>query len=101
MQPLPPDRLAQALSALPAWRHESGALQRTFICASFGEVIDFMQDCVAVIDRLNHHPTWTNTYTKLHVVLTTHDVGDQVTTADIELAKTLDWIFATRSAPAG
>jgi 4a-hydroxytetrahydrobiopterin dehydratase len=99
MQPLPPDRLAHALSALPAWRLEHDSLVRTYRCTSFREAIDFMQDCVTAIERLDHHPTWTNSGATVHVRLTTHSVGNRVTSTDVELAKTLDWISTTRSAP--
>lgn len=100
MQPLPPDRLAHALTALPQWRLEHQSLVRTYQCASFREAIDFMQDCVTAIENLDHHPTWTNSWVTVQVTLTTHSAGNRVTSADVELAKTLDWIWTTRSAPA-
>lgn len=40
-------------------------------------------------EKWNHHPEWCNVYNKVHVVLTTHDVGG-VSTLDAKLARKLD-----------
>lgn len=44
------------------------------------------------IEKLNHHPEWTNVYNKVHVVLTTHDAGNTITEKDRKLAIVLDGI---------
>lgn len=92
MTPLAPDRLAAALATLPAWRDEGHALERTFQFASFSEALSFMNDAAPEIERLNHHPEWTNIYDRVRVRLTTHDAGNRITAMDVELAKTLEWV---------
>jgi 4a-hydroxytetrahydrobiopterin dehydratase len=91
MEPLPADRLTAALTQLPGWRLADHALHRTYRFASFREALGFMVDAAEEIDRLNHHPEWTNVYDRVTVRLTTHDAGNRVTANDIALAKQLDW----------
>ena len=91
MTALPADRLTAALAQLPHWRHADDALHRTYRFASFREAIGFMVDAMEEIDRLNHHPEWTNVYDRVSIRLTTHDAGNRVTAQDIALAKHLDW----------
>ena len=92
MTPLDPVRLRTLLPTLPGWRLDGDALERTYRFPSFRDALAFMQDCAEDIERLDHHPQWTNVYDRVTVRLTTHDAGDHVTTLDIELAKTLDWV---------
>jgi 4a-hydroxytetrahydrobiopterin dehydratase len=44
------------------------------------------------IEKLNHHPKWTNVYNKVHVWLTTHDEGNTITQKDRNLAQALDLV---------
>lgn len=92
MMPLTPERLATALATLPAWQQTGNALARTFTFTDFTQALAFINDAAAEIERLNHHPEWTNVYNRVSVRLTTHDAGDRITSADVELAKTLDWV---------
>jgi 4a-hydroxytetrahydrobiopterin dehydratase len=39
---------------------------------------------------MGHHPTWTNTYDKVEISLSTHDAGDTVTDKDRRLAAAID-----------
>ena len=92
MTPLASDQIAAALATLPAWKQNGEALERTFTFADFTEALAFINDAAPEIERLNHHPEWTNVYNRVSVRLTSHDAGNRITTADVELAKTLDWV---------
>ena len=92
MTPLNPDQLAATLATLPAWKLNDHALTRTFTFTDFTQALAFINDAAPEIERLNHHPEWTNVYNRVAVRLTTHDAGNRVTAADVELAKTLDWV---------
>lgn len=72
------------------WKEENDMLCKTFMFNTFADAINWMQKAVPQIDKLNHHPEWTNVYNKVIVVLRTHDAGNTVTAKDYELAKMLD-----------
>ena len=76
------------------WKEENKALEKTYVFDSFEDAIQFMVIATPEISALDHHPTWTNTYNRLHVRLTTHDSGNQVTEKDWALARILDDLFA-------
>jgi 4a-hydroxytetrahydrobiopterin dehydratase len=71
------------------WERQGDSIEKTFEFADFDAAIQFMTGAVAPINELDHHPTWTNTYNKVTVKLSSHDVGD-VTDRDIRLAAILD-----------
>ena len=58
----------------------------------FKYAFKFMSDVAVVAEEINHHPTWTNTYNRLEIILTTHDTGG-ISKLDFELAKRIDVIF--------
>lgn len=72
------------------WKEENQVLVKTFTFANFEEAMQFMQDAVPYISELDHHPTWSNTYNRVEVKLTTHDAGNKITEKDHNLAKYLD-----------
>ena len=90
--PISDQHLTAALSALPAWRRDGDSIARTYQLPSFADALAFMQDCAPEIERLAHHPEWTNVYDKVIVRLSTHDAGNRITTRDLELAKIMDWV---------
>ena len=71
------------------WGHKGDSIEKTYEFEDFDSAMAFMRDAVAPINELNHHPTWTNTYNKVHVELSSHDVG-AVTDRDVRLAAILD-----------
>jgi 4a-hydroxytetrahydrobiopterin dehydratase len=74
------------------WIEKENSLQKTFEFKDFLSAIEWMSKASVEIEKMNHHPIWTNEYTKVHVILTTHDKGNTVTLKDRELAKALDLI---------
>lgn len=72
------------------WSEEDNKLYRAFTFADFKEAFAFMTHVADIANRLNHHPTWTNTYNKVEIWLNTHDAGDVVTDKDRELAREID-----------
>ena len=92
MTPLDSSALAALARHLPGWRCEGGSLERTFTFPSFTAALDFMQACIPVIERLDHHPDWRNVYLRIDVRLTTHEAGERITTKDVELAQAMEQI---------
>jgi 4a-hydroxytetrahydrobiopterin dehydratase len=76
------------------WERKGDSIEKTFEFADFDAAIQFMTQAVGPINELNHHPTWTNTYNKIRVELSSHDVGE-VTDRDIRLAAILDQLAGT------
>ncbi len=74
------------------WEESDQFLIKTFKFRDFVSAIQWMQTASEAIERLGHHPEWTNVYNKVTVRLTTHDAGNTVTEKDRELAKLLDSI---------
>jgi 4a-hydroxytetrahydrobiopterin dehydratase len=72
------------------WKEENNKLKKTFKFKDFTEAFGFMTKVAIVAERMNHHPTWTNTYNTVSFELSTHDAGDVVTDLDRKLAKAID-----------
>jgi 4a-hydroxytetrahydrobiopterin dehydratase len=78
---------------MSTWKEENQVLVKTFTFASFEEAMQFMQDATPFISQTDHHPTWSNTYNRVEVKLTTHDAGNKVTQKDHKLANYLDELY--------
>lgn len=74
------------------WKEENNKLHKTFVFKDFAEAMAWMVKAAFAIEKLNHHPEWTNVYNRVSVSLCTHDAGNVVTDKDRELAKVLDSI---------
>lgn len=72
------------------WQEQENKLYRKFKFKDFSEAFAFMTRVAIEAERINHHPTWTNTYNTLEIWLNTHDAGDIVTEKDHQLAKAID-----------
>jgi len=59
----------------------------------FDEAFDMMTRIAELCKEHGHHPTWTNTYNKLHIELSTHDAGDTVTQKDRDLADAIEKVI--------
>ena len=80
------------LKTLSAWRRLAGdreAIARTFRFADFNTAFAFMTRVALKAEVMDHHPEWSNVYSKVEVTLTTHDAGG-VTTLDVEMAQFMD-----------
>ena len=75
------------------WEEKDGKLYRRFEFKGFKEAFEFMSKVAAVAERMNHHPTWTNTYNKVEIWLSTHSAGDTITDKDKALAKEIDKVY--------
>lgn len=74
------------------WTEQDNALHKTFVFSTFLEAMEWMQKASVEIEKLNHHPKWTNIYNTIEVQLSTHDAGNIVTDKDWKLAQILDAI---------
>jgi 4a-hydroxytetrahydrobiopterin dehydratase len=72
------------------WKEENNKLVKTFTFKDFTEAFGFMTKVAIAAEKMNHHPTWTNTWNKVTIELSTHDAGNIVTDLDRTLAKAID-----------
>lgn len=72
------------------WKEESNRLKKTFTFKDFSEAFAFMTRVALIAEKMNHHPTWTNTWNTVSFELSTHDAGDVVTERDRKLAEAID-----------
>lgn len=72
------------------WKEENNSLKKTFEFKDFTEAFGFMTKVAIIAEKMNHHPTWQNTWNKVSFELNTHDAGDVVTDKDRKLADAID-----------
>jgi 4a-hydroxytetrahydrobiopterin dehydratase len=72
------------------WTESDHKLKKSFKFADFSEAFAFMTRVAFLAESMNHHPTWTNTWNRVDIELTTHDAGNKVTDKDRRLAEAID-----------
>ena len=79
------DTLAKELGD---WRlsADGTSLSLTLIFPSFAKAFAFMSEMAEISETLDHHPDWSNSYRRVSIKLTTHDVGG-LTELDSALAQ--------------
>ena len=68
------------------WKETDNKLYRAFEFKDFSAAFAFMTRVAMLAEKMDHHPTWTNTYNKVEMWLSTHSAGDVVTETDKKLA---------------
>lgn len=90
---IPDDQLDAQLKPLIAtgWTLEDSrkAIARTFRFDDFVGAMGFMTRAALYAEKWDHHPEWSNIYSKVTVRLTTHD-ADGLTELDLRLAQQMD-----------
>ncbi len=77
------------------WELEDGGdvLKKTYKFSDFPEAFAFMTRAAIWAEKWDHHPDWSNSYNRVTVRLTTHDMGG-ITALDAKLARKMDQILA-------
>ena len=91
--PLDPGDLSAAVDALPGWSLEGAKLHAEFEFSDFAGAFGFMAAVATVAAQMDHHPEWSNVYSKVTVDLVTHDAGG-ITELDVELARRMSDLAA-------
>lgn len=81
---------AQA-AQLSDWQLTESGLVRQFTFADFTRAFEFMQQVAVLAERANHHPEWSNVYSKVDITLTTHEYQG-VSQRDFDLANAINHI---------
>lgn len=77
------------LAELPQWNVQSGKLHREYKFADFERALGFMLAAAPAIQKMDHHPEWTNVYNRVTVDLVTHSASG-ITEKDFKLAFVLE-----------
>ncbi|KFV61264.1 Pterin-4-alpha-carbinolamine dehydratase 2, partial [Dryobates pubescens] len=89
---------SQVLSDLKAagWSElgERDAIYKEFHFKSFNQAFGFMTRVALQAEKMNHHPEWSNVYSKVQITLTSHDCGG-LTRRDVRLARFIDTAAAS------
>ena len=75
------------------WKEAENKLSRDFKFKDFSEAFAFMTRVALIAEKMDHHPTWTNTYNTVTIELSTHDAGNTVTDRDRKMAKAIDQLI--------
>ncbi|MCO1653620.1 VOC family protein [Pseudonocardia humida] len=98
-EPVPAPRLA-ALDGLDDWRYLLDSIQATFTAADYAAAAALVAAVAGAAEAADHHPDVDLRYPgTVRVVLTTHATGS-VTTADVDLARTVSALAAAAGAVA-
>jgi 4a-hydroxytetrahydrobiopterin dehydratase len=89
-------QLTAAMADLSDWTVDGEHIRAEFRFENFVEAFGFMTEMALVAERLNHHPEWSNVYSRVTVGLTTHDAGG-LTTYDVQLASAMSAAAAKRA----
>lgn len=81
--------IQRELGTLPGWSRRGEVLTRTYAFRNFVESIEFVNRIAAVAEGMNHHPDIDIRYSRVTLVLSTHDAGG-ITQSDLDLAKAID-----------
>ena len=72
------------------WQETDNKLTNTYQFKNFSEAFGFMTRVALIAEKMDHHPTWTNTWNTVSFELSTHDAGNKVTDRDRKLAEAID-----------
>ncbi len=72
------------------WKEVNHSLKKSFQFRDFSEAFAFMTRVALLAEQMNHHPTWSNTWNRVDIELSTHDAGHRVTELDQKMAEAID-----------
>lgn len=76
------------------WTESNNKLYQKFIFSDFSKAFSFMTRVALAAEKMDHHPSWKNTYNEVEIWLSTHDAGDIVTEKDRILAAKIDRLIS-------
>jgi 4a-hydroxytetrahydrobiopterin dehydratase len=79
------------LAGLRDWQVAEGrdAIRRSFKFKNFSQAWGFMNRVALLAEAQDHHPEWSNVYSRVEILLTTHDC-DGLSARDLKLAQDID-----------
>lgn len=68
------------------WQHTENHIEINYQFEDFMTAFSFMTAVALNAEKLGHHPDWSNVYNRVHIALSTHDLGG-LSDLDFLLAK--------------
>jgi 4a-hydroxytetrahydrobiopterin dehydratase len=93
-RPLNTNEIEAALAELPGWQVVDGKLTKSYKFKSFAAAIGWMVSVAIYADKIDHHPEWSNVYNRVQAHLVTHDLGNAISTWDVDLARKMETMAA-------
>ncbi|MFD2918971.1 4a-hydroxytetrahydrobiopterin dehydratase [Terrimonas rubra] len=84
--------VARQENEAPGWELADNKLYKTFTFKDFNQAFGFMTRVALAAEKMDHHPTWTNTWNKVEIWLQTHRADNTVTEKDYQLAQKINSI---------
>lgn len=80
-------KLQTALKKLQGWKLSSceKIITKSFTFSDFSNAWNFMNKIAEYAQEINHHPDWSNSFSKVDIALTTHEIS-AISEKDIDLA---------------
>ena len=102
MEKFNPAMALRHAQSLPSWQldTERGAISREFVFGNFVQAFSFMTEVALAAEKHNHHPEWSNVYSKVSICFTTHDAGG-LTNLDFIMANLAEKAFERFAQDAG
>jgi 4a-hydroxytetrahydrobiopterin dehydratase len=91
MKKLDDAEILAKVQEMPGWSLTGGKLHREYKFADFPHAFGMMATAAPAIEKMDHHPEWSNVYNRVTVDLSTHDAGG-ITQKDFALAALLEGI---------
>ncbi len=76
-----------------SWIEKNNSLQISLKFKDFITTWAFMTEVAITAEKMNHHPSWSNTYNTVDITLSTHDAGNIITEKDNKLAEKITMIY--------
>jgi 4a-hydroxytetrahydrobiopterin dehydratase len=83
------DEARERMRAVPGWELHGGEIRRQYGFADFKAAIVFVNRVAELAEAMNHHPDILINYSRVTLVLTSHDSGG-LTERDFRLAAKID-----------
>ncbi|MFQ5614239.1 MAG: 4a-hydroxytetrahydrobiopterin dehydratase [Anaerolineae bacterium] len=78
-------QIEAGLKGLAGWELKEGKLHRQLKFKNFAQAWGFMTQVAMLAEGMDHHPEWSNVYSRVTIDLTTHEAGG-ISRLDFELA---------------
>lgn len=86
-------QIEAGLKDLSGWRLQNEKLHRELKFKNFTQAWGFMTQVAIAAEKADHHPEWSNVYSRVTIDLTTHEAAG-ISQRDFDLAQSINEILA-------